>query len=488
MYKKTIFFALLGFLVASSIPLEASLVTVEGGTLPNKIRDVKISPKSFQINPLETTWGEWKTVYRWATEHGYDFSGTGYGETDGHPVCSVSWLDVVKWCNAKSEMEGLNPVYWVNTQPYKKGEVYPVWNVSSNGFRLPTAEEVFWAASGGNQSKGYRYSGGDDINEVAWYSDNSGSRESTQPVGKKKANELGLYDLNGNVCEWLWEDRGSDNKIYFGGCYNSRNINPVRDAEGLGTALGFQKNKTIGFRYARNMGGNTPITSSSPTKITLSNNEDSVTTPSSTYLQHISVKNRTIQRIWLENGLILTLKYDHEAGNLRYFTFSITKRAISTSEINNLTSETAVDYYTSRQLSVTEERMAYLKDIYPQFQMWKEIAEREKPAPFTKLFTTPKLGNGSLSEAAASIRNKYSITDDRVFAFQWKDSKSNIVTVTDSNLGPMVGGVFADGDCIADFMKWIAQAPNMEECLKAAQRKNDQQQKSETDRVNKIFN
>ena len=488
-HKNTIFFILLGLLIASSILLEASLVTVEGGTLPNKFRDQRVSPKSFQINSLETTWGEWKTVYRWATAHGYDFSGTGEGVTDGYPVYNVSWLDVVKWCNAKSEMDGLNPVYWVNTQPYKTGEVSPVWNVSSNGYRLPTVEEVVWAGSGGNQSKGYRYSGGDDLNEVAWYKMNSrvgGSRDSTQPVGKKKANELGLYDLNGNVFEWLWEERGERDRIYFGGSYLS-DIAPILDSNNLGTAQSVQRNSSLGFRYARNLGGNPPITSSSPANSALPNNEDSATTHSSTYLQHISVNNRAIQRIWPENDIILTLQYDHESGNMRYFTFTVSKRLISTAEINNLPSETVVDYFNSRQLSVEEERIAYLKDIYPQYEKWKEIAEKEMPASFTKLFTAPKLGNGSLGEATAEMRRKYNITGDRVFAFQWKDKKADIVSVSDSNLGPMID-VFADRDSITEFMKWIGHAPNMEESLKAALRKNEQQQKSESDRANKIFN
>ncbi|MBR5169951.1 MAG: SUMF1/EgtB/PvdO family nonheme iron enzyme [Muribaculaceae bacterium] len=76
-------------------------------------------------------------------------------------------------------------------------------NLTGEHFRLPTEAEWEYAARGGSLSHRYMFSGSNDINEVAWYKDNSGA--TTHPVATKAANELGLYDMSGNVCEWCGE-------------------------------------------------------------------------------------------------------------------------------------------------------------------------------------------------------------------------------------------------------------------------------------------
>jgi len=88
-------------------------------------------------------------------------------------------------------------------------------------YRLPTEAEWEYAASGGNKSKGYKYSGSDSLGEVAWYEDNSGNK--THPVGQKKPNEIGIYDMSGNV----WELCGD----WFDSHYYSKSpaTNPLND-------------------------------------------------------------------------------------------------------------------------------------------------------------------------------------------------------------------------------------------------------------------
>ena len=144
---------------------------------------------SFSIGKYEVTQKEWKAVMG---------KNPSFSKGNERPVENVSFDDCMEFIRKLNIITGRN-------------------------FRLPTEEEWEYAARGGNRSKGYKYSGSDDINNVAWYEGNSGKK--THNVGSKDANELGLHDLSENVWEWTSsklnsdysQPRNSPNFVYRGG-------------------------------------------------------------------------------------------------------------------------------------------------------------------------------------------------------------------------------------------------------------------------------
>ena len=188
------------------------------------VTNVLISP--FYMDANLVTWAQWQGVYGYATNHGYTFVHPGAGKGATHPVQTVDWYDVVKWCNARSEQAGKLPVYYTDaglTVVYRSGEVTPYANWSAKGYRLPTEAEWEKAARGG--LAGQRFPWGNLISQTnANYYGNTasyaydlgpngynpngsigGTFPATSPAGSFASNGYGLYDMAGNVFQWCWD-------------------------------------------------------------------------------------------------------------------------------------------------------------------------------------------------------------------------------------------------------------------------------------------
>jgi sulfatase modifying factor 1 len=169
-----------------------------------------VSVRSFFMGQTEVTYGEWRSVLEWAELSGYKFDGEGRGISPSHPVTFVSWEDVVKWCNAKSEKEGLRPCYYTSqakTDVFRRGHAQlssgmVAWGAS--GYRLPTKAEWEKAARGGLIGK--RYPNGDTLEPGDAH---FGSKRSVgvKEVKSYPPNGYGFYDMDGNVSEWCWDSR-----------------------------------------------------------------------------------------------------------------------------------------------------------------------------------------------------------------------------------------------------------------------------------------
>lgn len=237
-----------------------------------------VTLNNFYIGKYEVTILEWRQLMDIKP------SNLKYFREDSRPIYGISWYDAITFCNKLSNWHCLDEYYIIDStkiDPFNKSTTDTIrWkvdiNIEANGYRLPTEAEWEYAARGGINSVETIYAGSDSADEVAQF-----SKVDLEPVGKKKANELGIYDMSGNIAEWCYDWWDADypksevinplgpsvgsHRVYRGGAWGIGSstvlcqMGPESDLRNITVftrAHHPQENRpfTIGFRIARNIG------------------------------------------------------------------------------------------------------------------------------------------------------------------------------------------------------------------------------------------
>lgn len=233
----------------SLIPVPADTL-VMGSLMPEAESDefplLTVSIAPFYISPREISQKEWLMVFPDNPSQFKDLD---------LPVDNVSFYDVIEFCNAKSIKDGFHPCY-----DYYDTEV--ICNFAADGYRLPTEAEWEFAAKAGERKDFQVFSGSDNADEVGWHNGNSNA--ASHVSGKLKPNKLGLYDLSGNMFEWVWNwyapysfryddprigpNNGTDKVIRGGSWYHPASEMRVSNRS---FSKPYTKSGYIGFRVVR---------------------------------------------------------------------------------------------------------------------------------------------------------------------------------------------------------------------------------------------